>query len=357
MRKHYIDFLRVFTVLLLVPYHSARIYDYLPFYIKEDSNLWLHLFSYFLHQWRMPILFLVSGVGTYFLLKSRSTSVFIKDRLTRLLVPFIFAVLVVVPPQGYYAKLDKGLWEVENFFEYYPHFFTFDLSKIDGFTGTFTPAHMWFILYLVIFSLLSIPVFSWIKGRKDYFNRSSIQILWLTFPLFLANIVLMGIEMNPIFYFILFIYGFLLMKEKKLEAFIEEKKLLLLVVGLCTMSIVLYLEWYEITYHRSLIKNLGVFLFLKTVNTFSWVFAIIGYAKKYVNTNSTILAKLNKNVFTIYILHQTIIIWVGYYVHQLNFSSWSAYFIILVLTYIFIAMFIYVVITRFKLLRILFGSK
>ncbi|WJV30581.1 acyltransferase family protein [Rossellomorea sp. AcN35-11] len=114
MRKHYIDVIRIVAIMLLIPFHTARIFDYYPFYIKDDESLILQLFAIFLSQWRMPILFLVSGVGTYFILRSRSNRAFIGDRLKRLLIPFIFAVVVIVPPQGYYAALQKGIIPPHN---------------------------------------------------------------------------------------------------------------------------------------------------------------------------------------------------------------------------------------------------
>lgn len=358
MRKHYIDFLRVFTVLLLVPYHTARIYDFFPFYIKEESNIWLHLFSYFMHQWRMPVLFLVSGVGTYFLLRSRKKSAFVKDRLTRLLIPFVFAVMVIVPPQGYYAMLDKGISIYHSFLEYYPHFFTFTLSSIDGFTGTFTPGHMWFILYLVLFSLISILIFNKISAQKDFFTNHSIwKLFLLLIPLYLANLLMRGMEMNPLFYLVLFLYGFLIVKEEKLEQTIEQNRQILFVIGLCTMSAVLLLEAFLVT-----TEGIGSVLFeliilLHSINTFMWVFAIIGYAKKYANFESKRISNWNKQVFTIYILHQTIIIFIGYYVTRVQIPLFIEYISIMVLTYILISLIIVALINKSRTLKLLFGSK
>ncbi|MEO8355419.1 MAG: hypothetical protein ABI621_05875 [Chloroflexota bacterium] len=43
--------------------------------------------------------------------------------------------------------------------EHYAGFFRFDLEQLDGYNGTFTPAHLWFILFLFVFSLLGLPLF------------------------------------------------------------------------------------------------------------------------------------------------------------------------------------------------------
>lgn len=359
MRKHYIDFLRVFTVLLLVPYHTARIYDYYPFYIKADENIFLHLFAYSMHQWRMPILFLVSGVGTYFLLNSRNSEGFVKNRLTRLLVPFLFAVVVIVPPQGYFAVLSKGIGDFHHYLSYYPSFFTFELEKIDGFTGTFTPAHMWFILYLVVFSLLSIPIFRWLHNQKDWFSNRpfTYHIYWFVIPLVAARILLFGMEMNPVFYFILFIYGFILVKEKAFERAIEETRLTSILIGTLTMTLVLFLEF--LGYYPGIETPIAYVLFqaLFAVNTFMWLTAIVGYAKRYVNFHNEKVQSLNRIVFTIYILHQTLIVAIGYYIQQIKLPIGLEYVLIMLLTFITMYLFIKWVIKPFKPFRTVFGSK
>ncbi len=358
-RKHYIDLLRVITVLLLVPYHTARIYDFVPFYIKDEPNMLLHLFAHSMHQWRMPILFLVSGVGTYFLLSSKYNHHFVKDRLTRLLVPFLFAVLVIVPPQGYIAVISKEIGDYEHFLNYIQAFFTFDLETIHGFTGTFTPAHMWFILYLVIFSLISKPIFSWMKKQKDAFSLRSLsyRIYLFAIPLVLARIVLLGMEMNPLFYFILFMYGFLLVREKAFEKAFEETRGISFCIGVITMSTVLFLEY--LGYSVGL-EDPVPYVLLQTLyafNTFLWVAAIIGYVQRYINTRFEIVHQLNKNVFTIYILHQTLIVIIGYYIEKLNIHVSLSFGLIMFLSYLGIYLSIRYLIRPFPFIRILFGSK
>ncbi|MGM7703232.1 acyltransferase family protein [Pseudalkalibacillus sp. Hm43] len=358
-RKHYIDLLRVITVLLLVPYHTARIYDFVPFYIKDEPNMLMHLFAHSMHQWRMPILFLVSGVGTYFLLSSKNNNHFVKDRLTRLLVPFLFAVLVIVPPQGYIAVISKGIGDFKHYLDYFPAFFTFKLETIHGFTGTFTPAHMWFILYLVIFSLIAKPVYSWLKKQQDAFSNRplSYRIYFFAIPLILARIVLLGMEMNPLFYFILFMYGFLLVREKAFEKAFEETRGFSLCFGVITMSTVLLLEYWGFSVGFEDPVSYVLFQTLYAVNTFLCVAAIIGYVQRYINTQYETIHQLNKNVFTIYILHQTYIVLAGFYIQKLNLSVTLSYFLILVFSYLGIYLSIRYIIRPIPFIRILFGSK
>ncbi|NMH70724.1 acyltransferase [Bacillus sp. RO3] len=273
----------------------------------------------------MPILFLVSGVGTYFILRSRSNRAFIGDRLKRLLIPFIFAVVVIVPPQGYYAALQKGIIPpTTSYWDYYPTFFTFDLSQIDGFTGTFTPAHMWFILFLVVFSLISISVFRLIQQKESLIasSTSSKFLYLLIVPIFITDIALLGMEFNPFHYFTFFLYGAFLVKETALEHMIVKETALehmivkerarLLLLAVVSMSAVLFAYWLHFT--NGFAAPRVLFILLQSITTFAWMFTMIGYVKTYLNKENKWITSINKKVFTIYILHQTLIVVIGYFI-------------------------------------------
>ncbi|MFI2857337.1 acyltransferase family protein [Paenibacillus sp. JSM ZJ436] len=358
MRKYYIDFIRVIAIILLIPFHTARIYDYYPFYIKGDESMLLQLFAVLLSQWRMPILFLVSGVGTYFLLRSRSNRAFLRDRLKRLLIPFIFAVLVIVPPQGYYAALSQGILAPgTSYWEYYPSFFTIDLSHIDGFTGTFTPAHMWFILFLVLFSLLGTGVFRWLQRQKNLlsaFAPSGLLYL-LIIPIYATDLALAGTEFNPLYYFTFFLYGAWLVKEPELERMIVKERTRLLILSIISMSAVLL--YYGLHLTNGFTMPQAPLLLVQSVTAFSWIFAFIGYAKMYINKEHKWITSLNNKAFTIYILHQTLIVILGYYLHEMSMPMGIKFALISILTLIAIALLYKLVIKRFKLIRLLFGAK
>jgi glucan biosynthesis protein C len=105
-RRNDLDWVRILAVLLLIPFHSARIFDTLdPFYVKNtELGTWLtNVVIIFLNPWHMPLLFLFAGASTWFAMKKRSDGQYVVERLKRLMVPFVFGTLVIVPPQMYLA--------------------------------------------------------------------------------------------------------------------------------------------------------------------------------------------------------------------------------------------------------------
>ncbi|WP_022663627.1 acyltransferase family protein [Desulfospira joergensenii] len=87
-RRVDLDCLRVFAVLWLFPYHTARIFDISKSYYIQDDHLSAAL-TYILIDgigpWHMPLFFLLSGSATYFALNFRSSQQYIKERFKRLL--------------------------------------------------------------------------------------------------------------------------------------------------------------------------------------------------------------------------------------------------------------------------------
>src|SRR5689334_9677080 len=164
-RRHDLDWLRVFGVLLLIPFHVALIFVLQPYtimYIKDTVNSpALASLTGFIHMWHMPMLFMISGASTYYALGFRSAGQYVRERFQRLFIPLAFGILTYVP-FTIYLQHSKTLSPQAG----YLHFFNLDFAHIDGMTGTFTPAHLWFILYLFVFSLIGLPLFTTLSSER-----------------------------------------------------------------------------------------------------------------------------------------------------------------------------------------------
>lgn len=76
------------------------------FHIKNNITYqWLIYPMWFVNQWRLPILFIISGMGTYYALNKRTSLQFSLERLKRLCIPFALGMLLIVPPQVYIERL------------------------------------------------------------------------------------------------------------------------------------------------------------------------------------------------------------------------------------------------------------
>ncbi len=195
-RLYDLDWLRALAVILLIYYHAAAVFyegELGEFYIKNSlisSSLgWFIFFVYQWHQWHMPLFFLIAGFATWFALKLRSPRQYISDRFGRLFIPFVFGTLVLVPPQVYYKLLNHQEY-IGSYVQFYPHFFNGIRPQ-----GNFEWAHLWFLIYLLTISLITLPVLLFFKTEKGQHWYSRIaHLMKLPGAIFLPALPLAMIE-------------------------------------------------------------------------------------------------------------------------------------------------------------------
>lgn len=354
---------------LLIFYHVGMFFVPWGWHIKNNviySELrWPMLF---LNQWRLPILFMISGMGTAYALSKRSAGQFIKERGARLGIPLIFGMCVIVVPQVYFERLVSGdftgsyfsFWAGPAFQGIYPE-------------GNFTWHHLWFLPYLLIYSVILTPIFIRIRNnpesgflevlRKRLTNQPFMLYLFVI-PLFLFESLMepfFEITHNLIwdwFNFVssltLFFYGFLLISVK--EAFwkaIDKIKKHTLRIGIFAFSGLLII-W--LFFEDSTIIHFTEAL-LKTVNLWSWILTIFGYAAVYLNKESKLLQYSNRAVYPFYILHQSVMITIGYYLMDLDWGLVPKLLIMMLGTFGVCWLLYEFLIRRIFFLRPLFGLK
>ena len=363
-RRYDLDWLRVLAFALLILYHTGLVFVGWKFHITSRvSSPALELPMEFLNQWRMPLLFVISGVGATFALGRRTAGQFAAERLQRLLLPLVFGMVVVVVPQVYYQRLSEGA-HYTSLLDFYPHYFNGAAPK-----GNFTWNHLWFIAYLLPFSLLSLPLF--LQLRKPAAQAALARLSqWLGRPgrvlVFALPLILLQLTLRPYwpdtrnlisdwfnfaFYLTLFIYGYLLGPLAGFWQAAERQRYLFLALGLAAFSFYYWGDDYYYPLIGSAIKR-GV----QGFNCWCWILVCVGFGRRYLHRNSPLLQRANEAVFPFYILHQTVLIVLGYYVLQWPATNAAKFLLIALGTFGF-TLLLYLVIERFTVLRVLFGLK
>ena len=113
MRRHDVDWLRAFALGLLILYHV--VVGFQPwakdiFFIQNDQTLeGLWPLMGMLNVWRIPILFVVSGMGVCFAMERWTWKPLLKDRTLRIFVPFLFGLFCICPISLYIAMVHYGM--------------------------------------------------------------------------------------------------------------------------------------------------------------------------------------------------------------------------------------------------------
>ncbi|GGD88837.1 acyltransferase family protein [Paenibacillus nasutitermitis] len=350
MRKDYMDWLRNIGILYLFLYHTARIFDDIsPFYIKGETNVFS---SIVVHSsfWFMPLLFLLAGMSSLYALQRRTARNFVRERFLRLLIPLFIGVLVIVPPQGYYAKRFH-LNEQESYLSFLKSYFT-DISNWSEYAGGISPAHLWFILFLFLISIGLLPLM--LNVIKNQYSPSWMQHPLLILLPFAGLTILAALPdvsgKNIFLYAGYFILGFFMATRDTIIDLIAKHRKLYLAAALLGTAL-LFWEIY-------MIGSQSGFAFTSLHLLLNWaaLLAVLGYGKRYLNRKSAFMTYFNPAAFPVYILHQTYLIIIGYYVLKEIHHGFIPFVLIAFLSF-GMSIATYEIIRRIKPIRFFFGLK
>ncbi len=307
MRKHYIDNLRSMTILLLFPVHSFMVWNDFgtKFYIWQGENKLLSTLIVLVNPWFMPLLFVLAGMSARYALEKRSRRDFVRQRIRKLLIPFLCGLLFLVPFQTLYAR--KFFYGYEGgLVGHWKYFFT-HLTDFSGYDGAFTPGHLWFILFLFIISMLSLAVFRLIPYQGAAKRAEKLPVpcvillfipVWLMY--YLGNFGGFSIGKN----LALFLLGYYFLSNDivldKLEKNI--RWLTVLWISATVSSEALY---YKYSYYGD-----------PWVNFIGWlsVLVLLVLGRKFLNKRTKFSEYFNEASYPVYILHQSILTALAYYI-------------------------------------------
>ncbi|WP_153799251.1 acyltransferase family protein [Foetidibacter luteolus] len=374
-RQAYLDWLRIMSIFGVLVFHSAMAFAHGEWWHiknKETSNLLLE-FIFWLSRFRMPLLFFISGTVSYFMLQKKSGAAFVGLRFRRLLLPLLFGMLLVVPPQIYLERVTQGFQG--NFFDFYPRIFTGKPYP----EGDLSWHHLWFIAYLFVYDVLFTPFFVFVMSHK---GRQLLQrINWMARGKWVYLLTVPGIlvytfttllfprtndlihDWGSLLYWLSFLLvGFVCIAHPLFMESLERNRRTSLGAAFITIIAINYVRWnglepWEVLQnYRSDWRTYG-YLCLQVVTAWAWLLAAVGYGKKYLNKTHRSLNYINQAVYPFYILHQTVIVIVVYYVVQVNEGVGMKYAFTVLVSFALTLGIYHLFIRPYNLTRFMFGMK
>jgi peptidoglycan/LPS O-acetylase OafA/YrhL len=362
-RRYELDWLRIFAILVLMFFHTGRIFDTQPWHIKnneisENSHYWMT----FIRTWRMPLLFFISGVGSMFAFRKSASLQYIFERFKRLIIPLIFAIVIVLPPQVYYEHKS----EFNNYWEFYKSVWNF----LPYHNGDLNLYHLWFLTYLFAYSLIGMPILIFLRSaRSNFFKKKVLHFFYNPIAILIGppiSITITRLVLMPghawsayfISYLSFFLFGIIFYSSSEYIARIGKNRKYLLFASLLMLIPFSWSYGFQNTNHlydilsiQSLHEIMSIFV------GWFWVITLVGYAQRYLNFSNNWLPALSEGIYPFYILHQTVIVIIGYYICQLQWSIAAKFWSINFLTLVFTVTIYVLCIRPFNILRIPFGLK
>jgi len=372
-RRFDVDWLRTFAILAVFGlHHATRFFDTDEWLIKNPTTyvpvqVWLE----FCTSWGMPLILMISGASAFMALEKTRPGKYVTGLALRLFVPLVAGLFTHIAFQVYLEHLHKGTF-TGSFFAFYPHYF----EGMYGFGGNFAwmGLHLWYLELLFILSLSCLPLFIWLKkttiGRRALQVMSNLLInpaavLLLALP---AIFLILNLDeatwgnqslggWSFVIYPLFYIGGFVIYSNERLQSYIVQMRWINLGMGLVFTGAYLFGEFQTVypadifPLADQLVKVLDCFV------VWSWLLAVLGFGRLHLNFNKPFLKYANEAVLPFYILHQTVVVCIGYFVVQWAVPDLLKYVLILTGSFILIMGLYDLGVRRFNLMRFLFGMK
>jgi glucan biosynthesis protein C len=344
-RRYDVDWLRTLALGLLIIYHvvvSFQPWAHLILFIQNGQSLeWLWIGMALFNVWRIPLLFVVSGMGVCFAMQRRNWKQLLGDRSLRILLPLVFGALCITP-----IFLLFALMYYNRPLRYLPH-----------------PGHLWFLANIFAYVILLLPLLAYLKNHPDcLFMKMLTRLFRRAWALFLLAPALMleawlvnpehfpayahsahGFWLGLVCFFLGFI--FISIKDVFWTGVAKVRH------GALALALLLYLV-------RLLVFRLeGMPNALTGLESYCWLLAVLGYASIYLNRPSDKLAYFSKAVYPVYIIHMPVQFAIARYLLPLDMPAVLKLILLLAGTFGISLLLYEYLLRRLKWIRPLFGMK
>ncbi|MEX5747104.1 acyltransferase family protein [Massilia sp. X63] len=373
-RLYFLDWVRILAFFVLILYHVGMYYVSWDWHVKSPSaGTGPEPFMMLSSPWRLGLLFFVAGAAASIMLRKVGTASFLRGRSARLLVPLVFGMLVVVPPQAYLEVVEKL-----GYADGYGAFMGLYLQGYQGFCREDclilpTWNHLWFVAYLWIYTMLLGAIVAalgtrfdriaaragaWLQGWKLIALPAAVLALariglMQHFP---TNHSVVGDWYNHAMSFGPFLLGAMM---ARVPAFWPRlAPLRWPALGIAAGGWALLVVWDAVTWEVITPQAVAVLrpIMYAVYALLAWsaMVAACGFAARHLDRDGPARRYLNEAIFPLYIVHQTVIVVLAHALKPLRIAPGVEAVLLVVFT-LTLGFGVHAMVRRIGLLRPLFG--
>ncbi|HZD70187.1 MAG TPA: acyltransferase [Actinomycetes bacterium] len=396
-RRPELDFMRAFVVAGLVVFHSAIVFTTAGSWFVNDPrpSPGFDVFVLWGMTWGMPLLFVVSGMGVRHALRTRSARVFLRERVLRLLVPFVVGMLALVPPMFYVGRLGKA-----GFHESYGHFWLrfLDAPALAGGllsrgvwssgSDQFDPAHLWFLYVLLLLSIALLPVFLYLRrpAGTQLIDRIAKAAERHPLAMLLTGAVPMGL-VEAVFgpdkvtggwerlaYLFPLLFGYVIGSNRRFERALRHERRRALACAVLSTALLVW--WAGLTGFDDIVAgDVPGWGAVQGLAGWAWIMAILGFAGSWIARPqrqaleggpaagrptlrlSRAARYANQAVLPFYVLHEPVIVGAAWIIVRWQAPIPAKYFVLVLVSLAGTLALYQLVVRRWPVTRLLFGMK
>ncbi len=373
-RRYELDWLRILGVLVVFLYHSSRFFNLGDWHVKNiNTYVWVEIWNVFATGWMMPLFFIISGASLFYAIEnSGSWRKFYVDKFLRLMVPVLIASVTHSALQVYLERLTHGQFS-GSFFSFIPEYFN-GIYMATGMPGNFAfhGMHLWYLFFLFFYSLICHRLFLWLRvsGQKTLnrittlFAIPGLMYLCFLIPLLAMKVLIPQGILNVgsggwgfLYYIWFLISGFMIVSNDRLQQQIKNQRWISLILGVILSTAYLYQ-----LFSLSRVDFQGwigdwLYTLLSFSSAWCWLFAILGFGMRFLSFDRPLLRFANESVLPFYILHQTVLLGIGYFIMPWDIHDALKWTLVFTLSFIVIIALYTLLVRKLDLFRFLFGMK
>jgi glucans biosynthesis protein C len=371
----WVDWLRVIVVFGILLYHSALPFTNAPWIVNNrETTLALDAFAVFCFQWGIPLMFLLAGAATRFGLRSRPSGRFLKERTLRLLLPLVFGILLLSPPQAYLQALSRGQSR-GSFLQAYPDF----LGQIHIY---WSPRwfgdygyHLWFLAFLLVFSAAALPVVVALQRPRGAravawfadWSRRPYRLLLVSVPLAGTQVALRAAFplyedwADLVLWLCFFVLGYVLLTDERFVPAIARAGRPAAVAGI-GLSLALgltalqgWLQAWEA--HPGYRPDYLLYAFVRGLTPWLLVIAILALGIRFLSRPKRGLDYANEAALPFYVIHHPFVVLAAFWVVQWDVGVAPKFVAVVLLALTGTVVSYELLVRRYRLTRAIFGLR
>ena len=376
-RQFFLDWVRILAFFVLIFYHVGMYYVSWDWHVKSVyASTAIEPLMKLSAPWRLGLLFLVSGVASRWMLTKFSAGSFVRQRSVRLLIPLIFGMLIVVPPQPFIEVIGKTGYTGDyfDFMKLYLHAYN-GFCDAHGCLKLPTWNHLWFIPYIWIYSLL-LAALTFGLGKHFSVIENFLGNLLTGWKLLVLPVLVLALFRIFLAYrfptthalfndwnnhansFALFLLGAFLARQRDFWARFDAARWGLLGTALACWALILIFDaWPDDRWPVTPFPLWGkLYNVIYSLCQWSAIGVVCGFAHRHLQFDSAKRRYLTQAVFPLYILHQTFIVVFAYMLKSAALAPGIEAMVLVVLT-ITVSFAVFEIVRRVPVLMPLFGLR
>ncbi|MCB2221643.1 MAG: acyltransferase family protein [Bacteroidetes bacterium] len=357
-RIQFLDNLRTFMIFLVVLLHAGMIYmgGFESFWLVNDPDQInsLGLINMYIDIFVMFTIFFISGYLIPISLNSKSTKGYIISKFKRIMLPWILAMVTLIPAYKAIFLYSKGLPQ-EDWYTYF-HIFSRTGEDLTFYANSPSQSWLWFLPVLFTFQIMYLIMAKFNLLKLKISMKSGIIltfVLGLTYNMVISSLGLSGWYHSWVFdfqrerllvYFMVFLLGSLAYKnqvfastDKNKRMYIISNVVLSISLGIFTaVALNLFFNIIDPSRNYYFISHwvdLGAYYATLLLSMLSFLYVILHTFRFSLNRSNHLMEHLNRSSYQVYIIHMIVMGIFALILRNTEFPAFIKYMILVITTY------------------------